>query len=104
MFFVPIHMKVLSSLRKRTANGVSVWCFCYDAEMQRHYAVGGEDLRVIAAIDRKHLKQIFNNFLSYGYTRKLAKPKAAPKKQKMLVADPWASQLPLDEQLALANL
>ena len=91
-------MKVLSSLRKRTKTGVSVWCFCYDAEMRLHYAVGGEDLKVIPAKDRKHLRELFNNFLGYGYTAKLPKPK------QQLVADPWESQLPLQEQLALAEL
>jgi len=90
-------MKVLSSLRKRTKTGVSVWCFCYDAEMKQHYAVGGEDLKVIPATDRKHLRALHQNFLGYGYTAKL------PKKQ-LLVADPWESSLPLDLQLELGAL
>ena len=98
MFFLIFHMKVLSSLRKLTRTGVSVWCFCYDAEMKQHYAVGGESLKVIPAKDRKALKELYNNFLGYGYTAKLPKPK------QQLIADPWASQLPLNEQLALANL
>ncbi len=91
-------MKVLSSLRKRTKTGVSVWCFCYDAEMRVHYAVGGEDLKVIPANDRKHLKELYNNFLGYGFTAKLPKPK------QQLVADPWESQLPLQLQHELAAL
>jgi|TARA_R100000081_G_scaffold91344_2_gene69042 hypothetical protein len=91
-------MKVLQSLRKRTKTGVSVWCFCYDAEMKLHYAVGGEDVKVIKAVDRQHLRTIFNSFLSYGYSPKL------PQKKQMLVADPWKSQLPLEDQLALAEL
>ena len=96
-------MNVLSSLRKRTKTGVSVWCFCHDAEMGINYAVGGEDLKVIRVENRRALKELYNTFLGYGYTRKLPKPKPA-KKQKMLVADPWASQLPLQEQLALGAL
>ena len=92
-------MKVLSSLRKATKTGVSVWCFCYDAEMRLHYAVGGEDPKVIPAKDRKHLRAIYDNFRAYGYTAKLPKPK-----KQLLVADPWASQLPLEEQLALGAL
>jgi len=92
-------MKVLASLRKRTKTGVSVWCFCFDPEMKLHYAVGGEDLKVIPATDRKHLRAIHQNFLAYGYTAKLPKPK-----KQLLVADPWASQLPLEEQLALGAL
>ena len=91
-------MNVLSSLRKRTKTGVSVWCFCHDAEMGINYAVGGEDLKVIRVENRKALVQLYNNFLGYGYTRKLPKPKP------QLIADPWASQLPLQEQLALAEL
>ena len=64
-------MQVLASLRKRTKTGVSTWTFCVDNEMKVCYAVGGEDLKVIRATDRKHLRAIFQNFVSYGYTRKL---------------------------------
>ena len=67
--------------------------------MRVHYAIGGEDLKVIPATDRKHLRQLFNNFLGYGYTAKLPKPK-----KELLVADPWESQLPLSMQLDLAAL
>ena len=91
-------MKVLASLRKQTKTGVSTWTFIHDAEMKVFYAVGGEDLKVIPANDRKHLRQIFNNFLGYGYTRKLSN------KKQMLVADPWESQLPLQLQNELAAL
>ena len=95
-------MKVLASLRKSTKTGVSTWTFIHDAEMKVFYAVGGENLKVIPATDRKHLREIFDNFVSYGYSRKLA-PKKQPKKQQ-LVADPWASELPLNMQLELAAL
>ena len=91
-------MKVLSSLRKLTKTGVSVWCFCYDAEMRVNYAIGGEDLKVIRVKDRKALRELYNNFLGYGYTAKLPKPK------QQLVADPWESQLPLQLQHELAAL
>ena len=91
-------MKILASLRKQTKTGVSTWTFIHDAEMKVFYAVGGEDLKVIPANDRKHLRQIFNNFLGYGYTRKLSN------KKQMLVADPWESQLPLQLQNELAAL
>ena len=91
-------MKVLASLRKQTKTGVSTWTFIHDAEMKVFYAVGGEDLKVIPANDRKHLRQIFNNFLGYGYTRKLSN------KKQLLVADPWESQLPLQLQNELAAL
>lgn len=66
-------MQVLASLRKRTKSGVSTWTFISDNEMKVCYAVGGEDLKVIRATDRKHLRTIFQNFLTYGYTRKLPK-------------------------------
>ena len=91
-------MKVLASLRKQTKTGVSTWTFIHDAEMKVFYAVGGEDLKVIPANDRKHLRQIFNSFLGYGYTRKLST------KKQLLVADPWESQLPLQLQNELAAL
>ena len=94
-------MKVLASLRKQTKSGVSTWTFIHDAEMKVFYAVGGENLKVIPATDRKHLREIFDNFVRYGYSRKLA-----PKKQRkeQLIADPWQSQLPLQLQNELAAL
>jgi len=83
-------MQVLASLRKRTKTGVSTWTFIIDNEMKVCYAVGGEDLKVIRANDRKHLRAIYNNFLGYGYTRTL--PKQAPKSSLPddLKADLWA--------------
>ena len=108
MFFFKSHsMRVLASLRKATKSGVSTWTFVHDAEMKVFYAVGGEDLKVIPANDRKHLRQIFDNFVRYGYTRKLAKKQPAkPVKvnKQLLVADPWTSELPLQMQLELASL
>ena len=92
-------MQVIASLRKRTRSGISVWNFCFDKEMNAHYAVGGEDLKVIRADDRKHLRTIYNNFKRYGYASKLP----AIKKQQ-IIADPWSSQLPLDMQLELDAL
>ena len=92
-------MQVLSSLRKRTKSGVSVWTFCHDREMDAFFAVGGEDLKVIAATDRKHLRAIYENFKRYGYTAKLR-----PIKKQQLISDPWDSQLNLDMQLQLDAL
>lgn len=98
-------MQVIASLRKQTKSGVSTWTFIHDREMKKFYAVGGQDLKVIPANDRQHLRQIFDNFVRYGYSRKLtktAKPIKVAKQQ--LVADPWASELPLQMQLELAAL
>ena len=96
-------MQVLASLRKRTKTGVSTWTFVVDNEMKVCYAVGGEDLKVIRATDRKHLRAIYNNFLGYGYTRKLPEVKAAPKKEQY-ISDPWSSQLPAELQQELEAL
>ena len=93
-------MQVLASLRKRTKTGVSTWTFIIDNEMKVCYAVGGEDLKVIRATDRKHLRQIYNKFQSYGYTRKLS---AAPKKEQY-ISDPWASSLTPELQQELEAL
>ncbi|MAA76860.1 MAG: hypothetical protein CML73_02350 [Rhodobiaceae bacterium] len=93
-------MKVLASLRKQTKSGISTWTFVHDAEMKVFYAVGGEDLKLIPANDRGHLREIYNNFIGYGYTRKLSH--ATPCKQKL--ADPWQSELPLELQHELAAL
>ena len=89
-------MKVLASLRKQTRNGVSTWTFIHDHEMKVFYAVGGQDLKVIPATDRKHLRQIFDNFVRYGYIRKLA--------MKQVINDPWASELPAGMQMELEAL
>ena len=90
-------MQVIASLRRRTKSGISTWNFCYEAETNQHFAVGGENLKVITCEDRAHLRTVFNNFKRYGYKTEL------PKKQ-MLVADPWQSELPLDMQHQLAAL
>ena len=89
-------MKVLASLRKATKSGVSTWTFIHDNEMKVFYAVGGQDLKVIPATDRKHLRQIFDSFVRYGYSRKLAK--------KQVINDPWASELPPAMQMELEAL
>jgi hypothetical protein len=67
--------------------------------MNAYFAVGGEDLKVIAATDRKHLRSIYENFKRYGYTGKLR-----PIKKQQLVSDPWDSLLPVDMQLQLDAL
>ena len=96
-------MQVLSSLRKRTKTGVSTWTFVHDREMKVFYAVGGEDLKVIPANDREHLRSIYNNFMSYGYTRKLPVEKKSVKKQQF-INDPWSSDLPANLQMQLEAL
>ena len=90
-------MQIIASLRKRTKSGVSVWQFCYDKEMDAHFAVGGEDLKVIRANDRKHLRTIYTNFKRYGYAEKLA-----PKR--VYINDPWSSEMPAGMQMQLEAL
>ncbi len=90
-------MKVISSLRKQTKTGLSVWTFCYNPETKQHFAVGGQDLKAIPATSRKHLKEIYNSFLRYGYKAKL------PAK-KLFISDPWESQLPQQLQMELEAL
>ena len=89
-------MKVLASLRKQTKTGVSTWTFIHDAEMKVFYTVGGADLKVIKADNKKHLGEIYQSFIRYGYTRTL------PKKQ--YISDPWASKLPSSMQMELEAL
>ena len=92
-------MQLLSSLRRRTRTGVSVWHFCYDKETNRYFAVGGQDLEVKSATSRKHLRQMHDNFKRYGYRKEL--PAIKEKRTKSVISDPWASELPLDLQLQL---
>ena len=91
-------MQLLASLRRRTKTGVSVWHFCHVRETNQYFAVGGDDMKVISATDRKHLRQVYENFKRYGYTSKLRPIKA---KKSAPIADPWESELPLDLQLQL---
>ena len=95
--FYSIHMKSIASLRKMTKSGVSVWNFVVIEETDQYFAIGGDDLKVIAATDRKHLRQIFDSFKRYGYKKEL------PSK-KQYISDPWASELPATEQMALEAL
>ena len=90
-------MRVIASLRKQTKSGISTWTFIHDTEMRMHYAVGGRDLKVIPAKDRKHLRQIFDNFVRYGYSRKLVK-------KQQVINDPWSSELPPAMQMELEML
>lgn len=94
-------MQVLSSLRRRTKTGVSVWHFCYIAETKQFFAVGGDDMKVISCSDRKHLRQVYQNFKRYGYASKLRPIRA---KKSAPITDPWDSKLPLDFQLELDAL
>lgn len=90
-------MQILATLRSRTKTGVSVWHFCVDKEAGRCFAIGGDDLKVIPAKDRKHLRAIYSNFIRYGYTTKL------PAK-KQWISDPWSSDLPATMQMELEAL
>lgn len=92
-----IHMKTLASLFKRTKSGISAWNFVVVEETNQHFAIGGDDLKVIAAIDRKHLKQIFDSFKRYGY-------KAELPRTKQVINDPWESNLPPAIQMELEAL
>ncbi len=92
-------LQVLTSLRKRTKSGLSVWNFCRVPETDQYFAVGGEDMRVIAATDRKHLKQIHENFKRYGY-----KVELPVLRKKQVINDPWASDLPAQMQMELEAL
>lgn len=90
-------MKAIATLRKLTKTGVSVWHFCIDSETDQFYAVGGENLKVLPANDRKHLRLIYNNFKRYGYAEKLTS-------KKQYISDPWDSELPADLQQELELL
>ena len=91
-------MQVISSLRKRTRDGISVWHFCYDAEVNAHFAINSANLKSIPATDRKHLRQIFDNFKRYGFKKEL------PALKKQYISDPWASSLPAPMQMELESL
>ena len=90
-------MKIISSLRKQTKSGLSVWNFCYNPETKQYFAVGGCDLKAIPATSRKHLREIYLSFCKYGYAKKLAT-------KKQYISDPWVSELPANEQMALEAL
>ena len=59
-------------------------------------AVGGDDCKVIKANDRRHLRQIFENFKSCYRTE-------LPRK-KQFISDPWESELPVSMQMQLEAL
>jgi len=67
-----------------------------DGATKQHFAVGGCELKAIPADDRTHLRQIYTNFIGYGYAEKL------PSK-KMYINDPW-SDLPSSFQKELELL
>ena len=92
-------MQVLSELKKRTKSGISVWSFVHVKDTDTYMAIGGDDCKVIRANDRRHLRQIFENFKRYGYATKLR-----PIKKQQLISDPWDSVLPVDMQLQLDAL
>jgi hypothetical protein len=71
----------------------------YNPETKVYFAVGGCELKAIKADDKAHLRQIYTNFLSYGYSVKL--PVAKPKK--VYINDPW-SALPSSFQRELEML
>ena len=90
-------MQVLSELKKYTKTGISVWTFIRIEQTDSYMAIGGDDCKVIRANDRRHLRQIFENFKRYGYRTEL------PRK-KQFISDPWASELPARMQMELEAL
>ena len=90
-------MNVIASLRKQTKSGVSTWTFIHDAELKVYYTVGGADLKVIKADNKQHLREIYQSFIRYGYTRTL------PQKRQW-IDDPWSSKLPVAMQQELELL
>ena len=90
-------MQIIATLKKQTKKGLSVFNFCYNPETKQYFAVGGCELKAIKADDRNHLRQIYSNFISYGYATKL------PTKKQFLT-DPWDSQLPVRMQQELELL
>ena len=91
-------MQVLATLYKRQKDdSISAWNFVVVAETQQCFAIGGGDLKVISAMDKKHLRNIYQSFVRYGY-------KTEVPAKKMLISDPWESELPLKEQLLLDSL
>ena len=89
-------MQIIATLKKQTKKGLSIFNFCYNPETKQHFAVGGCELKAIPADDRTHLRQIYTNFIGYGYAEKL------PSK-KMYINDPW-SELPSSFQKELELL
>lgn len=90
-------MQVLSELKKYTKSGISVWEFVRIESTDTYMAIGGDDCKVIRANDRRHLRQIFENFKRYGYRTTL------PRKE-MFIDDPWTSELPVHLQQELEAL
>ena len=90
-------MKIISSLRKYIKSGVSVWHFCYDDETKTHFAINTATLKSIPATDRKHLRQIFDNFKRYGFKKELPS-------RKPYISDPWESELTPSLQMELEAL
>ena len=92
-------MQVLATLYKRQKDdSISAWNFCVVAETQQCFAIGGGDLKVISAVDKKHLRAIYQSFVRYGYKTEV------PAKKQPIISDPWLSELPLKEQLLLDSL
>ena len=91
-------MQIITSLRKMTKQGLSVWEFCYNQETDTYFAVGGCDLTAIKADNQDHLRQLYSSFIGYGYATELPTPK------KVWISDPWASDLPSELQHQLEML
>ena len=91
-------MNIISSLRKYVKSGISVWHFCYDPETKTHFAINTATLKSIPATDRKHLRQIFDNFKRYGFAKDL------PSKKQVVINDPWLSDLTPSLQMELESL
>ena len=89
-------MKVVSTLYKQTRKGLSVWRFCYDEELNAHFAIGGDRMQLKPAKSLKHLREMHTNYRRYGFS--MNKPVA-----KQPIADPW-SDIPSSLQQELWSL
>ena len=86
-------------LHKQTKAGISTWYFIVNDATQQYIAVGGDNNRMKVAKSAAELKAMYRLFKSYGYSKQMPSLK-----KEVLVADPWASELPLQEQMALQAL
>ena len=97
-------MKIISTLRKQTKTGLSVWNFCYEHETDTFFATDGKQVR--PASTNAHLYNMYMKFRQYGYRKNLPVKAAKPIKKRptnAFIADPW-SELPEDMQQELFAL
>lgn len=94
-------MRSLATLSMVTKLGHnSTWHFCQCAD--GFFAFGGCHRPLVKKFTTvKELRTLYKNYLSYGY-----KPSFVDEAftRTVIISDPWESQLPLSEQLALDAL